>query len=77
LGIGLFCRRSGWFNGACNEFHQHPGSTSDVALFPEARNSFFGNIEYLVSLESSLQAVSNNVFGLFVEITEMPFTAIP
>jgi len=48
-----------------------------VALFPEARNSFFGNIECLVSLESSLQALSNDVFGLFVELTEIPFSAIP
>jgi len=41
-----------------------------VALFSEARNSFFGNIEYLVSLKSSLQALSNDVFGLFGEFSQ-------
>jgi len=41
-----------------------------VTLFSEARNSFFGNIEYLVSLKSSLQALSNDVFGLFGEFSQ-------
>ena len=39
-----------------------------VALFPEARNTFFGKMENLVLLKLSLQALYNDTYGLFVKL---------